>query len=409
MWRWRRSGLAALALALSPAGLVLAAGPGFDATTVRVGMSTVLSGTTAGLGNEMKRGVELRFREANARGGIHGRRLELIVLDDGYEPARTAPNMRALIDEHDVFAVVGNVGTPTAVVAVPIANEKKVPFVGALTGAGILRKTPPDRWVINFRASYDEEMKTMVDALLDEVGVPPERIAFFTQNDAYGDAGYSGAIKALRARAYEDVARNTHGRYQRNTLNVEDGLARILDARVEPLAVIMVGTYKANAKFIRLARREGFRAIFLNLSFVGAEAFANELGGVAEGLVVITQVVPPPDSDLPAARAYRAALEDASPTFNGLEGWLAASTFIEGLERAGKSLSRGGFIDALVAADDIDLGLGERHVLSPTGHQVSHTLWPTVLRRGEWETFEWRSLRGALGPRSRLLAGRANP
>ncbi|MEL6189457.1 MAG: ABC transporter substrate-binding protein, partial [Myxococcota bacterium] len=217
--------------------LAAEAGPGFDDTTIRVGMSTVLSGSAAGLGQEMKRGVDMYFAVVNEKGGVHGRRLELTALDDGYEPARTAPNMRKLIDEHDVFAVVGNVGTPTAVVSVPIANEKKVPLFGALTGAGLLRRSPPDRYVLNFRASYNQEMKAMIDGLVDEAGIPPDRIAFFTQNDAYGDAGFSGAAKALRARGYDEIARNVHGRYQRNTVNVEDGLERILDARLQPLAV----------------------------------------------------------------------------------------------------------------------------------------------------------------------------
>jgi ABC-type branched-subunit amino acid transport system substrate-binding protein len=182
---------------------------------------------------------------------------------------------------------------------------------------------------------------------------------------------------------------------------VEGGLARILEARVEPLAVIMVGTYEANAKFIRLARRERFRGIFLNLSFVGAEAFAKALEGTGEGMVVITQVVPPASAKLPGVRAYREAL-DGPPTFNSLEGWLAASTFVAGLERAGPDLDREGYIDALETSGDIDIGLGRTHALSSDEHQVSHTVWPTVLRRGRWRTFEWKSLRRVLG---RRLAG----
>lgn len=375
------------------AAFIFAASPSRgESPPIKVGMSTVLSGPAAGLGTEMRRGVAMRFAAANQSGGVHGRPLELVVLDDGYEPARTAPNMRKLTGELDVFAVVGNVGTPTAVVSVPIANETKVPFFGALTGAGILRRTPPDRYIFNFRASYNQEMKAMIDGLVDEVGIPPERIAFFTQNDAYGDAGFSGARKALEGRGYTDIARNVHGRYQRNTVNVEDGLARILDARLEPMAVIMVGTYKANAKFIRLAEREHFKALFLNLSFVGAEAFAKELGRTGDGGVVITQVVPPLDSPLPAVASYRAAL-DGPPSFNSLEGWLAASAFVEGLRRTGPQPTREGFVDALQAASDMDVGLGRTHALSPDEHQVSHKVWPTVLRRGKWVDFEWKQLR----------------
>lgn len=247
----------------------------------------------------------------------------------------------------------------------------------------------------------------MIDGLVDQVGLPPERIAFFTQNDAYGDAGFSGARKALEARGYTKIARNVHGRYQRNTVNVEGGLARILDARVEPMAVIMVGTYKANAKFIKLAERELFRGIYLNLSFVGAEAFAAELGRTGDGAVVITQVVPPLNAKLPAVKAYRASLE-GKPTFNSLEGWVAATAFVEGLSKTPEpSFGREAFIDALERTKDLDVGLGLTHALSPSEHQVSHQVWPTLLRGGQWKSFEWKRFRRRFGRRlSMVKAGR---
>jgi ABC-type branched-subunit amino acid transport system substrate-binding protein len=144
---------------------VLVSSSSFGQPPWKVGMSTVLSGPSQALGQNMKQGVEAFVGWKNAQGGVHGRPLELTVLDDGYEPARAATNMRTLIDTHGVFAVLGNVGTPTAAVSAPIANEKKVPFFGAFTGAGLLRKTPPDRYVINFRASYAEETAEMVSGL----------------------------------------------------------------------------------------------------------------------------------------------------------------------------------------------------------------------------------------------------
>jgi ABC-type branched-subunit amino acid transport system substrate-binding protein len=208
---------------------------------VVVGMSTALSGPAQALGQGVKAGVAARFAELNAAGGIHGRKVRLVALDDGYEPDRCAPNMRKLIDEEKVFAVIGNVGTPTAIVSVPIANEKKTLLFGAFTGAGVLRKSPPDRYIINYRASYAEETAAMIGGILDEMGVAPEEIAFFTQNDGYGDAGYNGAIKALEARGYAQAKDLAHGRYTRNTTNVEDGLIEILEAPVPPRVVIMVG------------------------------------------------------------------------------------------------------------------------------------------------------------------------
>ena len=161
---------------------------------VRVGMSTALSGPAQGLGQGVKAGVEAYFELANQRGGVRGRRLELIALDDQYEPEQTGPNVRRLIDEHQVTAIVGNVGTPTAVVTVPIVNEKRVPFFGAFTGAGILRKQPPDRYVFNVRASYADETAAIIRGLLDDRKLEPEQIAFFTQDDAFGDAGFAAVV-----------------------------------------------------------------------------------------------------------------------------------------------------------------------------------------------------------------------
>lgn len=370
---------------------------GVTESSIKVGMSTVLSGSAAVLGQEMKRGVESYFAHTNDNGGIHGRKITLVALDDGYEPNRTAPNMRTLINKEHVFSVIGNVGTPTAVVSVPIANEEKVPLFGALTGAGLLRRSPPDRYIINFRASYNQEMKAMIDGLVDGVGIPPERIAFFTQNDAYGDAGFFGAKIALENRGYKYIIRNIHGRYQRNTVNIEDGLERILDARVTPMAVIMVGTYKACSKFVNLARSEFLNAIFLNLSFVGAENLASNLAAKSEGRVIITQVVPPTNSSLPAVKSYRDYFGKSGHTFNSLEGWLAATAFVEALKLTGKNLSRETFIDALESEAPVDLGLGATHKLSKNSHQFSQKVWPTVWKNKKWQTFSWKSMKKVLG------------
>jgi branched-chain amino acid transport system substrate-binding protein len=124
--------------------------------TVLLGMSAALRGPTSSLGVGMREGVEAAIREANQRAAATGRTLKLVALDDGYEPSRTGPAMRQLIEREHVAAVIGNVGTPTAVAAIPIVNETHIPLVGCFTGAGNLRKTPPDRYVINYRASYAE-------------------------------------------------------------------------------------------------------------------------------------------------------------------------------------------------------------------------------------------------------------
>lgn len=363
--------------------------------TITMGMSTALSGPAAKLGINMKAGVEAAFFEANESGGVHNHSIELIALDDGYEPARTAPNMHALIDEHQVSAIIGNVGTPTAVTAIPIANENETLLFGAYTGAGALRKDPPDRYIINYRASYAQETGAMVDALINEAGLSANEIGFFTQRDAYGDAGFNGGISALKAHGLKDVNTIAHGRYERNTIAVENGLADILSSDTPVKAVIMVGAYAPCAQFIKLAKEYGLDALFLNVSFVGSTPLANELGSAGDG-VIITQVVPHFLSDLPIAHDYRDALKafnpEAEPNFGSFEGYIAGRIMVEAMQNAPETPTRSTIVDAFEGLGDFDLGFGQPLNLSPTNHQASSTVWPTVIRDGKVVAFSWDQL-----------------
>jgi branched-chain amino acid transport system substrate-binding protein len=366
-----------------------------DAGDLRFGMSTVLTGPAAGLGLAMRRGVEAAFAEANAAGGVGGRKLVLIALDDGYEPRRAEPNMRKLVDDDGVLGVVGNVGTPTAVASIPVALEKKTLFFGAFTGAGLLRKTPPDRYVVNFRASYAQETSAMVDALVGVAGLEPEEIAFFTQRDAYGDAGFAGGMAALKRRGLKDEGRVAHGRYERNTIAVEGGLADLLSAAVRPRAVIMVGAYAPCAEFIKLARTTGLDARFLNVSFVGTQPLIDALGPAGEG-VVITQVVPPLDTDQPIHREFRVALAasapEATPDLGGLEGYVATRVLVRALKAVRGPPTREGVVDALEGLGTFDLGLGAPLTLGPDRHQACDRVWPTVVKDGAARAMDWSEL-----------------
>ncbi|MFT5116894.1 MAG: branched-chain amino acid transport system substrate-binding protein [Kiritimatiellia bacterium] len=360
------------------------------AEDINIGMSTALSGPAKALGTGMKIGVESYFKSVNGAGGVGGKTLRLIVLDDGYEPNRAAPNMRKLIDAEKVVAVMGNVGTPTAIVTVPIANEKKVLLFGAFTGAGVLRKDPAERYVINYRASYAEETADMITGLLS-AGIKPEEIAFFTQNDGYGDAGYQGAISALKVAGFSNVQTLVHGRYTRNTLNIEDGLATILDSDIEPRAIIMVGAYGPCAKFIKLAKEEFPDTHYLNVSFVGSNALALELGDSGEG-VIVTQVVPHFNDNLALVDEYKKALaqfdNSAKPSFVSLEGYIVAKVFVEGLKGAG-NINRESIIDGLESLKNLDIGMGFSLSYSKKNHQASHKIWPTRIKSGEYVAFEW--------------------
>lgn len=362
-----------------------------------LGMSTALSGPAMDLGMNMRAGVLAALSEANRAGGIMGRPLRLVSLDDAYEPARTIPNMRLLVDDPRVLAMIGNVGTPTAVAAIPIAVDAKMPFYGAFTGAGVLRKSPPDRYVINYRASYAEEISSMVDALVDRGKLAPNEIAFFTQRDAYGDACFAGGIAALKRHGLKDEYRVPHVRYERNTIAVEKAVGDLLLLQTPPRAVIMVGAYTACGAFIKLARQNELDAILLNVSFVGSELLAKASGDGGEG-TIITQTVPHYEADLPIAREYLAALAQLdpkpSPTFGSMEGYVSTRLLLTAMRKKSTKLTREGIVTALEQVGKVDLGLGVPLELSSTEHQASHAVWPTVIRNHRVVPLRWDELTG---------------
>lgn len=302
-----------------------------------------------------------------------------------------------------MLGVVGNVGTPTAITAMPIASECRVPFFGAYTGAGVLRRTPPDRYEINVRASYAEETAAMVAALVVGAGLSPSEIAFFTQRDGYGDAGFDGGIQALKLHGLTDMSAISHGRYERNTLAVENGLAEILQRPVSPRAVIMVGAYAPCAEFIRMAREFGLDALFLNVSFAGSASLAEALGD-CDANVIVTQVVPHPLAELPFLQQYREAMAQwdpqAEPGYGSLEGYRVGRVLLAGLQSLPGPVEREALVHALLGLGCFDLGLGVPLELGPDEHQASHSVWPSILRAGQVVPLDWSEL-------PTLFAGRA--
>ena len=234
----------------------------------------------------------------------------------------------------------------------------------------------------------------MINGLLKK-GIKPEEIAFFTQNDGYGDAGFNGAVKALKENGFTDISKLAHGRYTRNTNNVEEGLSVILDSNVEPKAIIMVGSYAPCAEFIKLAKAEFPDAYFMNVSFVGSIPLMEKLGDMGNG-VIVTQVVPHYQDNSPGVEEYRNALAkyapDVQPGFISLEGFLATKILVEGMKQAGNDLNTETLIDSLNQLNGYDLGIGIKVNYSETEHQASHKIWPTRLENGTYKAFNWDDL-----------------
>jgi ABC-type branched-subunit amino acid transport system substrate-binding protein len=220
--------------------------------------------------------IEAAFGLVNEAGGIYGWQLTLVGADDGYEPARTADAVWELRDKDNVFGMIGNVGTPTAMISLPHALERRMLFFGAFTGASLLRRDPPDRYVFNYRASYAEETDAVVRYLLKGRRMPPEQIAVLAQQDAYGDAGFPGVAKAIRAMRPDD-ATVLRLNYRRNTVDVDNAVAQLRAHRPPIKAIVMVATYRAAAKCIEKTRDLDPAMIYTNVSFVGTTALTEEL------------------------------------------------------------------------------------------------------------------------------------
>jgi len=353
-----------------------AAEVGVTDTEVRVGQFAALSGPAAELGKRMQLGILAHFTAINAAGGINGRKLKLISRDDSYEPEKAAAAVKALIEEEKVFALIGSVGTPTTLAAVPAINAASIPLIGPFTGAQALRE-PFNRNLFHVRASYFDETERIVQHL-STVGIT--KIAVFYQNDSYGKAGLEGVMRALSKRNLKPAAAVT---VERNSVDVTGSLAEIL--KVSPEAVIQISAYKSSAALIKQAKAKSYGGQFFNVSFVGSKALAEELGADSIG-VSISQVVPFPYIPSSAiVREYQQRMTESGNKefdFSSMEGFLAAKVFTEGLRRAGtKNLSRDSFITALESLRDYNLG-GFSVNYSEKSHEGSRFTDITIIGRG---------------------------
>jgi ABC-type branched-subunit amino acid transport system substrate-binding protein len=385
------------AAATSPTASVAAGSPvrGVTDQEIRFGIAAPFSGSAKELGRQMKLGIDTAFNRVNETGGVEGRTLKLIAADDGYEPARTTDAMKQLYEKDQVFGIIGNVGTPTAVVAVPYALERKLLFFGAFTGANVLRHDPPDRYVFNYRASYAEETDVVVRYLVKLRRIPIRQIAVFAQQDSYGDSGFAGVAKAVRALGVSDAS-IVRLNYKRNTIDVDDAINQLKLQKPPIKAVVMVATYRAAAKFIEKTHDLFPGMIYTNVSFVGSTALADELmllGPRYASGVIVTQVVPAVSGYSSIVLEYKNALAKyfpgEAPDYVSLEGYVAANVLIQGLKSTGPQLDTEKLIDVLENTRNFDLGLGANLGFGRAEHQASHKIWGTALDdNGKYQAIE---------------------
>jgi branched-chain amino acid transport system substrate-binding protein len=330
-----------------------------------LGQSAAFTGPAAQLGIQFYQGAKLWFDQVNSQGGVAGKMIDIKTMDDGYEPDRCVENTRKLIEE-DVFALFGYIGTPTSLAALPLVMKAQIPFIAPFTGAMGLRE-PFRKNVFHLRASYNDETALIVKQLTN-LGL--KKIGVFYQNDAYGKAGLDGVTLALGGLNLKPIAQGT---VERNTVNVDAAVDTLMAAA--PDAVVQISAYKSCAAFIRAARKAGYGGTFFNVSFVGTQALADELGKEGAG-VVVSQVVPSPYyAAKPIAREFAEAIKKTAgavqANFSSMEGYLAAKVISEGLKRApGKTLTKGGLIQGIEAIGTQSFG-GFSVKFSPTDHVAS--------------------------------------
>jgi branched-chain amino acid transport system substrate-binding protein len=387
IYPWTRGARYARITATAALSLLLVAGksfaePGVSDTEIKVGMVNALTGNASALGTGMASGVNACFAQTNAAGGVNGRKLTLVSRDDGYEPEKCLVATKELIDGEGVFSLLGYVGTPTATAVMPVLGQNpNLVFFGPFTGAEFLRN-PVKANVFNVRASYFDETEGLVSHLTADLGI--KEIGIFIQSDAFGSAGEAGVLKALRKR---DLTLTGKGTYKRNTVDV----AAALDALklAQPKAVIMVGAYKACAAFIKAAKAAGFAPVFCNISFVGTTALVKELGSDGDG-VVISQVMPSPDDDsIPIVKDYQAAMKAAGAAafdYTSLEGFVAASIYVDAVRKVGPALTRDGLLQVLSGLKDNVGGLDIEY--SAASHQALKQIYFTKIQGGKAVSIE---------------------
>jgi len=349
---------------------------------IKIGMVNDQSGPNKGAGKSMRVGVNAYFKAVNEKGGVNGRKLELVTANDQYVPDKTVDGLLKLIEEHKIFAVVGTIGTSNGVSILPIVKEYKLPFVAPRSGAANFR-TPVLREVINIRASHQEELDKLVDLLVRDAGA--KRFAIFYQNDTFGTDVLNCTENALKRHNLSLVAK---GAFERGTQAVTSALASIIAAK--PDAIILGSIYGPGAEFAKAARKEGLKSYLATGSFAGGSNLVQAAGEAAEGLIM-SQVVPHlEDLSLPLTKECKEAIEKNAEdvTFNAvtMEGCMTAKSMVLALEKAGSPPSPDGFLKAYEGMKEVDLG-GIKLSFSPENHQGQSHVFLEVVRAGKLVPF----------------------
>ena len=363
--------------ALCSAGALAQAQPsGVTAQRIVVGQSAPLTGSNAELGNDIRNGALAYFRKINDAGGVHGRKIDLVSLDDDNKVPRAEANTRKLVEEDGVFCLFGYASATLSRPALPFVEKHKVPFLAPFTGADPMRVF--QKYVYNMRGSYAEELEKIVDHFVP-LGI--KRFSIVHYDDVVGRENFTAVDRALKKRGLEAVSVASFK--DRAKPDIEAGVKQV--AKGQPDVVILTTLYKASADFIRVSQKTNLGAQMASNSFPGASPLAKELGKQGEGVIVATVVPPPTKRSLPIVKEYQQAMEHhfgkKEWSFTSLESYIGAKVLVEGLKRAGPRPTREGLMHALDNLKDFDVG-GYSVSFAHDNHNGSSFVELTVIGEG---------------------------
>lgn len=358
---------------------------------IKIGMSGDFSGSISYLGNNMKKGAESYFNKINKSSS---NKYKLISYDDKYNPVLASQNVEKLIHKDKVVALLGNTGTPTTTVTLPIINKNQIPLIGPYSGGKMLREPQTNKYSFNYRVGYYNEVSQIVSNLFNK-GIKPNELAVFTQNDTYGDSGYLGVLEAFRSKSL-DVNQIIHERYTKGTENIEYGLSKLLDYNKNFKAIIIVGVNKATTKFIKYAKEDFPNAKFFLISAMNISTILNSLKEYEDD-VYSTQVVPLLNENLPIVKEYKTDFKKLYPneSFNliSFEGYIVAKLFHEVVkELKPEEINKRNIKKQLLSVKNIDIGLGFKSSFNNKKHQYSNRVWLTRVKNGELQNVSWKDI-----------------
>lgn len=344
-----------------------------------IGQVAPLTGTIAGTGNEYVAGGAAYFAYVNDNGGIHGRKIRVVVKDDSYKPDQTLALTRQLLAEDKPLALFGFIGTANvlALNKNKVLEDAGIALLAPYTGAQDLRE-PMHPNLFHIRASYTDETAGMVEHL-HTIGV--RRIAVMYQDDAFGKSGLAGAETALKRLGLELAAKGSYDRTKPE--EVDAAVAAI--APSNPDAVIMVSVNRASAAFIKKLRALGSQAQLFSISVVNFKELLTNAGPDYARGIGISQVMPYPYSArVPVVREFQTLMAKYQPdkviSYASIESFIAAKILVEALRRSGPDLTRQKVITQLDRMNNYDVG-GFRVTFAPDNHTGSKFMEVTVIGR----------------------------